>query len=129
MVWGCITADGVGRLIRISTTMTGVLYTEILTEGLLPTISDYGLDAKDIVFQQDNDLKHTCKRVQKWFDTQGIEVLQWPAQSPDLNLIEHLWFYLKNRVRDYKNQQEEKKSFGRGLRWNGKRFLKKSVKN
>ena len=28
-----------------------------------------------------------------------------------------------------KSQQEEKKSFGRELRWNEKRFLKKSVKN
>ena len=106
--------------------MNGELYEEILKDELMNSLDWYGHNVENIIFQQDNDLKHTCKRVQKWLDTQGIEVLQWPAQSPDLNPIEHLWFYLKKRVRDYKNQQEEKKSFERGLRWNGKRFPKMS---
>jgi hypothetical protein len=34
----------------------------------------------------------------RWFEEQGIVVVEWPPYSPDLNLIEHIWKHLKEWV-------------------------------
>jgi DDE superfamily endonuclease len=64
-------------------------------------MQESGIDEENIIFQQDNDSKHKSHKAQKWMDDQGIVLLDWPAQSPDLNLIEHLWDHIKKQLRKY----------------------------
>ncbi len=43
---------------------------------------------------------HTAKSTKSWFNDHGVTVLDWPANSPDLNPIEYLWGIVKRKMRD-----------------------------
>jgi DDE superfamily endonuclease len=99
MVWGCLTAKGVGWICCIEGNMNAALYTEILDDELLGTLHDLKIKKKDIYFQQDNDPKHTSNLATNWFQKKKLNKLDWPPNSPDMNVIEHLWDYLDRKVR------------------------------
>jgi hypothetical protein len=66
-------------------------YIDTLENCLMPTKDIFFGEEPDWIYQQDNAPCHKAKSVTEWFKQNNINVLQWPARSPDLNPIENVW--------------------------------------
>ncbi len=99
-----------GPLCFLRSKVNTAVYQEVLEHFMLPAADQLYGDA-DFIFQQDLAPAHSAKATSTWFKDHGIPVLNWPANSPDLNPIENLWGVVKRKMRYARpNNAEELKA-------------------
>lgn len=82
------------------------MYLNILKDNLLQSAEKLGLRT-EFRFYQDNDPKHKSGVVQTWLIWDCPHLMEPPAQSPDLNVIENLWALLENKIRNHHISSKE----------------------
>ena len=100
MVWACMCSKGRGGLYFLphNARMNAKSYIDVLQNHLLPFMTIKGTET----FMQDGAPCHTARVVKDWLRRNGVQTLEWPPNSPDLDPIENLWCVLKRRLAQLK---------------------------
>ena len=74
---------------------------QILEPCLEPWYRALEEDGRRLIYMQDGALIHSSAEVCLWLCSHRIEVMEWPATSPDLNPTENMWRGSKGKIRRY----------------------------
>ncbi|EFN83312.1 Transposable element Tc3 transposase, partial [Harpegnathos saltator] len=89
-----------GELVAIPTRMNSAEYIRVLEDSFLPSVrAIYPAEEVPVIrLVQDNSGVHNSHETQTWFRYHPeIQLIPWPARSPDLNLIENVWAQMVQR--------------------------------
>jgi transposase len=104
MVWAGICHDCRTQLKIVQGVLNAVKYRDdILDPIVLLFLQQWNFNH---VFQHNNERCHVARVCQDFLGQNHIRVLAWPALSPDLSTIEHVWDELGRRVHHRQNPPE-----------------------
>ena len=74
---------------------------QILQPEAIPLLQRNG----PAILMHDNARPHVARICLQFLNRNNVNVLPWPAVSPDMNPIEHIWDYLGIKIRARGNVQ------------------------
>jgi len=87
----------VGTLVPIDGNIDSRKYVDVLDAHLWPVVCKH-FAGKHFIFQDDNAPVHRSIFTHQWKSENGLSSVTWPAQSPDINIIENVWKVIKLHV-------------------------------
>jgi transposase len=104
MIWECVTYFGVGDMCWVEGNINGEYYEQVLRKYVITSRRWYKMDPTTFMFQHDNARIHTTDNVNDYLSKAGIDVMEWPSNSPDINPIERIWARIKQRLFLYRTR-------------------------
>ena len=96
--WGAVASERTGRFRIYSENTNSDVYCDILDNYLIPTVQLYQME-NDFIYQHDNARYLVSRQVQTKFHGLGVKLSEWPAKIPYLNVIEHLWYIINDKLK------------------------------